>query len=456
LANLNSSAPSKPGVIYANDYALINLTLLSSVSTFDMKNILVELSYSEDLFGTVTTGYLMVIDSQGFIERLRLVGNEFLRLTFAKTRDDPNVIDKIFRVYKVAKRQAENEGNTETYSLYFCSEEMLLSEQYKVAKSYRAKDISSNVVDILKNYLKVDDKKIGVIEQTYGTYDFIVPYLKPFDAINWMSTYARPNANLPGADMIFYEDVKGFNYRSLQTLIKQTPYNSYSYNTKNVDKTIQTISQKAYNVSSYEILDSYDALGAIHSGMFANRLISIDILLRRYKVTDFDYGTYASKSTTLNPYPITNNFKNRKGDGLNQAPESVMKLVFSNYNQKDSAYVKENGGVAHDIFAETYIPYRTAQLPLLNYTRVKITVPGDSGLTVGRVIGFELMSNNPTSKATDAFYSGNYLITGVRHMITVHAYKTVLELAKESTKTQYPSVDNTSAIWTNTVKGLTS
>ena len=444
------SALTKPGIIYPNDYTLINLTLLTSVITFDVKNILVELSYNEDLFNNTASGYLMVVDSTGFIEKLQMNGNEFIRMTFGKADNSTNIIDKTFRIFKVAKRTPEGEGNTETYSLYFCSEELLLSEQYKISKSYKGKDIAYDIKDILINFLKVPSKKIANIEATTGIYDFIVPNIKPFDAINWLSTYARPASNNPGADMIFYEDKFGYNFRSLQSLFKQPVYNEYGFNPKNVNEKVQTLTQKMYNVLTYEIMDSFDTLGAINSGIFANRLLSVDPLLRRYKMTDFDYGAYA-KAPAMNNYAITNNYLNRFGDGLNQTPQSVYKLVFSNYNQTDSALVKSNpGSVGHDIFAETYIPWRTAQLPLANYTRIKISVPGDTALTVGRVITFNLLSKDPVKKEPDDFYSGNYLVTAVRHLLTVHTYRTVLELAKGSSVTQYSSVDNNSTIWKNT------
>lgn len=444
------AALTKPGIIYPNDYTLITLTLLTSVITFDVKNILVELSYNEDLFNNTASGYLMVVDSSGFIEKLQMNGNEFIRMTFGKADTTTNIIDKTFRIFKVAKRTPENEGNTETYSLYFCSEELLLSEQYKISKSYKGKDIAYDIKDILTNFLKVPSKKIANIEATTGIYDFIVPNIKPFDAINWLSTYARPASKNPGADMIFYEDKFGYNFRSLQSLFKQPVYNAYGFNPKNMEDKLQTVTQKMYNVSTYEIMDSFDTLGAINSGIFANRLLSVDPLLRRYKMTDFDYGAY-TKAPAMNDYAITNNYVNRFGDGLNQTPQAVYKLVFSNYNQTDSALIKSKpGSVGHDIFAETYIPWRTAQLPLANYTRIKISVPGDTALTVGRVITFNLLSKDPVKKEPDAFYSGNYLITAVRHLLTVHTYRTVLELAKGSSVTQYASVDNNSSIWKNT------
>ena len=91
---------------------------------------------------------------------------------------------------------------------------------------------------------------------------------------------------------------------------------------------------------------------------------------------------------------------------------------------------------------------------MVNYTRLKISLPGDSNLTIGMVIDFSLLSINPTMKKPDAFYSGRYLISAVRHMITVSEFKTILEIVKDSTPTQYASPDTNSALWQNTTKGV--
>ena len=448
-------------ILFPKDYSLLTLNLLTPAGTIDFKPLLVEISYHEDLFNNTASGYLMVSESMGYIETLNLMGNEYIRIRYGKTDDIEYLTDKVFRVYKVGKRKLEGNMNTESYCLYFCSEEMILSEQYKVSKSYKSQSVKDDIEDILINYLDVPDEKLNIIESTYGTYDFIIPNIKPFDAINWLSTYARPRPDQPGSDMLLYENRDGFNFRSIQPLMRQGPYRNYNYNPKNVitsDGPLQQeIDKTAYNVTTYEILDSYDSLGAINSGIFANRLISVDPLLRRYKITDFDYGNYITKATMLNKYAITNNHKNRKNDGLNQTPEAVTKLVFSNFNQDQVPYVKTNGGVAHNIFAETYVPYRTAQLALANYHRVRISVPGDPLLTVGMVIGFDLLSINPVvdKKQPDKFYSGNYLVTAVRHMITMNEYKTVLEISKDSSVTPYAGIDNGQTLWKNMVKGKT-
>jgi len=99
------------------------------------------------------------------------------------------------------------------------------------------------------------------------------------------------------------------------------------------------------------------------------------------------------------------------------------------------------------------VPYRTAQLALANYTRIKVSIPGDSNLTVGATVNFALTSTNPLSHTPDAFYSGNYLVTAVRHLIN-DRYITILELCKDSVPTPYSSPDSTSTIWQNSAKGI--
>ena len=460
-----SSTPTTQGIRYARDYAIESLTLLSATFALDVKNIMIELSYNEDLFNNVASGYLMVTDAMGYIEVLELTGNEFLRMTFSKTANDSSIIDKIFRVYKVAKRELVNNMNTESYCLYFTSEETILNEQHKVCRAYPGQLITDNIIDILRQDLKVPSNKLNPanFETTYGRYDFVIPNIKPFDAINWMSIYARPSDNNPGSDMLMFENKFGFNFKSLQSLLdtsKNKIYNYYTYNPKNMSSV--DIMGDALNVTTYEIMNSYDSLGAINSGIFANRLLSIDILSRTKKITDFDYSNYNGKlgAKKLNEYNISNNFTNRYGEGMNDTPQAVFKMVFSNFGQKKLPYVKEQGdtAVANDIYAETYIPYRTAQLALSNYTRLKISLPGDSSLTVGMNISFDLLSLNPdkTKKARDPYYSGNYLVTGVRHMITMQEYKTILEICKESVTRPYSSPDNESVVWSNTVKGILS
>ena len=437
------------GIFYPQDFSLQKLNLITSTGKpFELKKIIVEMSYYEDIYSFAVSGSVTVRDAQGFIELLQLSGNEFLEVNFGKIKNAPNNDDQIFRVYKIGRRSPSGNMNNEYYTLYFCSEELFLSEQIKVTKSFGRSKISDIVSNILTETLQVDPTKINVIENTTGVYNFIVPRLKPLETISWLSTYARPE-NGVGSDMLFFENRDGFNFRSLQSIYSDKVYATYNYQQKNLNINDATDpQQKATTVIDYEFIKTYDALGDTSSGTYANRLITIDPLTRYYKVTDFDYSEYQSEATSLNGQPVITPSANRLGITQNQAYDAVTKLLISNANQAQNQYIQNApGSVAGDIFAETYIPNRTAQIALANYTLLKIMVPGDPGLSAGRVINFNLYSLKPTDKQKDAdkFYSGKYLVVAVRHIIDdAGSYITVMEIAKESSPKTYSPVDSSS------------
>jgi hypothetical protein len=331
----------------------------------------------------------------------------------------------------------------------------LLSEQTKISKSYKGKEIDKVITDILVDKLKVKQEKIRV-ERTNGINDFIVPRFKPFEAICWLSTYARPKGTGEvGADMLFFETKDGFNFRSLQSMFKDDIYTTYKYQQQGIEDKTQSFQEKTISVLDYEFVKVYDMMNDVNSGTLANRLISLDTMSRTSKVTDFNYIKYKSQAKTLNPGSPTNTLKNRLGLTNADSYNASFKVATSNAFQQNQPYIKQVvDGVAKNIAIETYVPNRTAQISLANYTVLKIKIPGDSGITVGRTINFNLLTLKPTTetKNLDEFYSGKYLVTAVRHIIQPTAFQTVLEIAKDSTPKPYTGINNDSGVWQNTVK----
>jgi hypothetical protein len=91
---------------------------------------------------------------------------------------------------------------------------------------------------------------------------------------------------------------------------------------------------------------------------------------------------------------------------------------------------------------------------LANYTVMKMTIPGDPGISVGRTINVNLLTLKPTmsSKGLNEFYSGEYLVTAVRHIIQPTAYQTVVEIAKDSSVKNYNPINSSSNEWQKVIK----
>lgn len=441
-------ANGSPGVFYPQDFSINTLNLvMANGKKMELKKLLIEMSYYEDIYTFASSGYISVLDAQGFIEMLQLTGDEYIEMNFGKIKDAPNSTIQTFRVYKAGNRKNSGNMNSEGYTLYFCSEELLLSEQTKISKSYAGQKISDIITDVLKDKLKVQPKKIGVIEETTGMYDFVIPRMKPFESISWLSTYARPKAFNTSADMLFFQTKDGFNFRSIQSMYKDPTYATYRYEPKNLNSDVQQFQDKAVTVLEFEFLKTYDKLNEVNSGTFANRLISIDPMTRSFNVTDFDYAK--SQLQKLNPQGVLNNLQNRLGKSTNESFDGVLKVATGNANQGSVPYIKQKeSGFAKDIFIETYVPLRTAGISLANYTTIKMVIPGDPGITAGRTIQFDLLSLKPSSnkKELDRFYSGKYLVTAVRHILQPQGvYKTVLEIAKDSSNVAPEQTDNSNA-----------
>lgn len=438
----NVTEPS--GGFYPQDYVLNTLEFITSTkSKLDLKKLVAELCYFEDVYSPTTSGYVTLTDAQGMIELLQITGNEYINIDFGKVKGAPTEmgVAKTFRVYKIANRTPTGNMNTEFYTLYFCSDELILSQQTKITKSYKGQKISSIINSILTEKLKVPNNRIEKIEETTGINDFIVPRAAPFEAISWLSIYARPQqfGTTGGADMLLFETKNGFNFRSLQSLYKDNVYATYKYQAKNAGDPNNT-EEKIITVLDYEIIKSFDMAEAISSGVFANRLISLDPLTRTKRVTDFDYSKYKQNATSLNKGETSAETPNRFGKLQAQSYNSVVKMATSNANQNDVQYIKDNEGASKDIYIENYVPNRTAQIGLANYTVLKIIIPGDSGITAGKTINFNLYGLKPTSgiRELDKFYSGKYLVSAVRHVIiSPNKYQTVLEIAKDSTANEY-------------------
>jgi hypothetical protein len=79
--------------------------------------------------------------------------------------------------------------------------------------------------------------------------------------------------------MLFYETVWGFYFRSLGRLYEIPTTVTYKYDQKNV--TSEPFSEGEISVLDMEFVKTFDSLDEIRKGTFANRVISLDPLMRK-------------------------------------------------------------------------------------------------------------------------------------------------------------------------------
>lgn len=438
-----------PDLKQPTDYNLSKLNLIGlNQGTINLKPYLVELNYFEDIHDNSVSGKLVISDAVGVILMSSLKGSEMIEFEFTKGSGGNSVSygNKFFNISSVTERQFNVSHNFETYVINFCTEDLMVSDRYRVSKSYPNPMLISDIVrDVLENVLQTGTPYD--IEQTTRTYNFVLPNKKILETINWLASYALPSSHSTSADMLFFENAKGYQFKSLQTLYSQKPIFKYYYKPKNTVNDLDKTNFQPDNIYRLEVINNFDTLSAVQNGTFSSRLITFDPLTRKRTVNNFDYSVYASSAKSLNKSKDTIynlSYRNRFGKTLNQPPpptleSAPLKLMVANAGTQNEKYTQssidqDTTGYASDYAFETFLTNRNSQLSLSNYTKIKIIVPGNSDIIVGSVLYISIYDIKPVGmqREEDNILSGNYLVTAVRHIITPVKYTTVVELAKES------------------------
>jgi hypothetical protein len=464
-----------------NDYTSLTVTglevnrclITSATASIDFKNAVAEFAYFEDLFTNTVSGMLLISDSSAFPNILSWCGEERLELEINKPGSNQPPFSGTFRIYNISRRHITKDNN-ENYLINFCSEELVISEKTRISKTYKNTKISDIVKDIAFNYLKIKptDFPDTNIEETFGNATITIPNMKPLEAINWLCTMAIVgdtkfgNHSGPdgGASYLFWRNKDGYHFRSLLSIFNTVnPHSSpstssyrhplsdpkyqygYWYGLKNTDVPSDFPYDPYSQIISYEILNTYDALESQQRGMFSNRTISLDFITRKYTVSDFDYNTYFNDFLkqkvdlykTFNTLPVVSNAVDRLGKTANQYPTGNIRIYPSTTLQAENEFVKQNSPNVYPNYVENTVPYRLAQLSLIGINRIKLAIPGDPYITVGKLVDVFLpqttIDPKTGNKLKDRFLSGTYLVTCVRHALDQeNEFKTVIEVVKDA------------------------
>ena len=393
-----------------------------------------------------------------------------------------------------------------------------------------------------------------LVEPTKGVYSACIPNWTPFKAINFLASRAisaNPFSN--GANFVFYETLKGFRFVSIETLMqggfrgyslvedfptKFKHFNSFpseseagTANTSyipvyaggsepgampftpmigvpgkkpfvavyvsrpgNIEG--MTPAEERNSVSEYHLVHTFDAVKNLGLGMYANRVITHDLVRMKWTKNDFHYispedtisfidATTGAVTTTPNTEKpaaeedtkIDNFAKADPGKVCSNAsdllgkPEAYTSLYPTNKGiyfkfgkgQRSTAIIDENGELSpggdfesQTVFGgppkdnpketekrvEEWLGQRISQKRQMQTIKVQFSVPGDSAREVGDLIWFQFPSENPNPALSGEpvephkYYSGKYLITSLRHKLTNDEYTIHVEAIKDGYRSQ--------------------
>lgn len=441
-------------------FKLDKITITSTTGeVVDIYSLMTELTIYEDIYNSTLSGKIIISDSQDLMNRIPLLGFEYLTIKVTKPGSERQVLfEKVFRVYKlVSEGVAPGTTTGQVYNLYFCSEENIISLSRKISKSYRSKTSTFMINDILKNELVVSPTKLlpQNIEDTIGLYDIIIPYMNPLHAISWIAGRSKSaQAKIGGATFMFYENTQGYNFKSLETLFYKPTKAKYSYGIKNSDTGDESSLTEIRDAIKFEFMNVFDTLTAISSGMYSSVLKTVDLTRLKFSDVVLSYNSYFNDTTHLQndkeltkkvPYQFQNESKDRLNNKIYENYFALRRMYPTNFGHDTVPSISRKQPSIKPNLVEKWMLQRISQINQLNYFKLKIVIPGDTYITIGDIIEFNvpLLSTKVKGEPNiNPFYSGRYLITAIRHKIDQESYEMIIEATKDCVTEIYPSAKN--------------
>jgi len=434
----------------AGDVDIQELTIISAQGKFlDVKDYLSELNIFEDIFSPSLYGNMLVQDSRNLIKELPITGDEYIVVKF-KTPTINASISKTFRIYSVTDRSVANDLNTQTYLLHFISKESIIDTVKPLYRSFEGNidqivgDIwttyfqSNRTVDIKNNKINFFENltQLFILNSPKNKIKYVSPGWTPFKNINFCASKSIPSEG-KACNYLFFESSKNFYFTNIEGIFNSnntstnSPLNlgKYFYKVTDVEQKSSAIS-KLFQISSFRVKKTVDHLVNYDSGYLANRLITLDFINKEYKAHDYDivkkFNTYAH-SEGENAIPLFSSDTVR-------TPLSKIKF----YPQQPGLHTSVENNIS-EVMPEIYGNRLSNLLELSNFKLI-IDVPGRSDAEVGCMLDFVYPDISPrdetdSSKTNDdIYYSGNYLVTAIRHKINLLSYNMTMEIVKDSLK----------------------
>lgn len=450
---------NQTGVQKAGDVRIEQIKLITSENVIiDLTEFLIELNLFEDIYSNFLQGNILLSDSRNLIEKFNLHGEESLILKFrTPSFDEIHTISKTFITYKISDRRIVRDNNTQLFTIHFVSAEMYQDALLPIFVPFEG-NISDIVAKIFKDYIESNreyeislnsdeiksNNKLSpliILNEPVNRVKFISPGWTPFKCINWLASKSIPKEG-KAKNFLFFESNKSFYFGSLEAIFKDAVETNNSIGTYTIaasnisdGQNSKDLNREMFIAREVEMIETIDQIKNLTSGYLANRLIFLDVFNKDYKLVDYDYVDEYSKqyhtsgegSKSLPPF-------NRASIRNPAASISFYPKNPKLFQTNEKDYFKDNVSEKMD---EIYGNRRSSLLDI-NNIKMNITVPGRTDIEVGRMLYFSypsLDTKDQTDKAgrkEDKLYSGNYLITAIRHKVNRQQHFMTMEIVKDS------------------------
>jgi len=417
----------------STEFHVNELVIVTKIGRVDISKLFVELNIFDSMFLPVMSGNMLIQDSIGISGKLLFDGTESLLIDIGKDKDsDIARFKKAFRIYKQSDRINQNQ-NSETFVLHFVADELMFSDQQRVNQSYDL-TYSQIVEKILFNYLKIPANNIGgLYEPTMGIRKIVIPNLRPLDAIEWCAKRSLDKQNSP--NYVFFQNLVGYNFASLSTLLTQDNVLDIKIQSKNLKDS--NAFDEIGSARHYDVVAQNDSIEKTRAGVNAGKFMGFDPMTRSFASKNISFGDHYLNMKHGNKNPNVTPSKNRDHQNNLEAYDSKKVVSLFGTARQYSEYIKKNDptSISKIESQDSFIFQRKAILQNLMGKRLKLVMPGNFQLTSGfnvNVLVPNLGKKEKGDSNEDISLAGKYVIVSSRQIIGFDKHETIIEVASSS------------------------
>ena len=376
--------------------------------------------YESVLEPTVIAEFI-IVDKVGMFNRFNFLEQKInIDFTTYEDNKDGNVN---YTLYPISVDPGETLPDDKgiVYKLTCVSRESIKSTQIKNIPLVRKKIESETIIDALLRLVETDKKYF--FEKTQGLQACNFTDLTPFEAIDQIRLKSM-SANYNGHCFLFYENSKGYHFKTFEGLIDDGKKKiGDKYYTQVALADVSVTGSKWRNILGLKVIES--------GNQNVTRLLGGGkVLIKRKNVI-----TGAVDPFTVDPARIE--FISLNKGSISQS------LTTKNELSKDEGRIEL---VYHDPTVETAEQaearsLRPYYLAFLFNQVAHITVYGDTTVSIGDVITCDIPEHNALTLGEERPYvesnevlAGNYLVTKCRHILSFNEgaeYMQALEVVKD-------------------------
>ena len=432
------------GLLKGGEFNIIQADLiLSTGEVVGLKASIMNLTLFENINQLSLTGSLVMQDAFNLASFGPLIGQEYFKLKIAtpSLTGEDNIMDYTDNSFMVTSLDDRTDmGNgVQASVLTFVSREFVVNQRSRVRRTLVG--TYSKIVDTMLRE-DLDSAKKFYNEPSVDSKKIIAPNITPFSVIR-MSTKNAVSKKYNDATYMFFENTRGFNFRTLGNMYSKPPIMTYEYTipstrTKDGERDILL---ELSTIENYRVTSSPDTIYNYTTGIYSSELIVHDIISKSYQnhtynyITNFDnerhidqFGKFEKAYPLVNTLSLTKDGKNISSFPSKQYLQPTVGYDTDESYQDDSSQYSFTANRSPNV-----VQSRGSQMAMLKSgLQLNIDVIGNTIVSAGDIVEIKI-PNTGVYKTTqnetlDTLYNGNFLIRSLRHDFDIQNNKHIMSM----------------------------